>query len=221
MEVSPSLSRRERERNLRRREMLDAAKAVFAEKSYADATVDEIAERAQYGKGTIYLYFKGGKQEILSVLLDELFEAVHRRMEILVRDAESSAGHSRDLLYNYLSWLFQHMMLNHDLFIVSVKEIDRSFAREATGNRVQWGERFDGLVTMQEVFFTIAINRGEIRQTDAAALAHVFIGMVRGYLTMVLGAGVDRDGLDTQASSRQATEWLISLLYDGVTVNTG
>ena len=44
------MTRRERERLKNRRTMLEAARAVFAEKSYADATVEEIAERAQFGK---------------------------------------------------------------------------------------------------------------------------------------------------------------------------
>ncbi|MEL6613746.1 MAG: helix-turn-helix domain-containing protein, partial [Bacteroidota bacterium] len=50
------LSRRERERLARRAAMLDAATALFAEKGYASATLDEVAERAEFGKGTLYNY---------------------------------------------------------------------------------------------------------------------------------------------------------------------
>jgi len=216
---SLSLSRRERERDLRRRAMLEAAKAVFAEKSYAEATVDEIAERAQYGKGTIYLYFKGGKQELLATLLDELFGEVHRHLKTLVKTLESSAGNSRDLLEDYLQWLVQHLIRNRDLFIVSVKETARSFSKKHEGGQVYWGERFDDLVTLQEVFFTIAMERGEIRQTDPAALANVFVGMVRGYLAMILTAGVE-NSRNIPEIARQAAELLVSLLYDGAARDT-
>ncbi|TKX68113.1 TetR/AcrR family transcriptional regulator, partial [Halorubrum sp. GN11_10-6_MGM] len=67
----PSLSRRERERRRRRQAMLDAARAVFAEEGYADATLDEIAERAEFGKGTLYNYFEGGKEELFLAVFDE------------------------------------------------------------------------------------------------------------------------------------------------------
>ncbi|HWV21754.1 MAG TPA: TetR/AcrR family transcriptional regulator [Devosia sp.] len=38
-------------------EMLDAALAVFSEKGFAAAKVDEVARRAGVSKGTVYLYF--------------------------------------------------------------------------------------------------------------------------------------------------------------------
>ncbi|GIV59650.1 MAG: hypothetical protein KatS3mg043_0739 [Rhodothermaceae bacterium] len=57
-----ALPRRERERLMRRRAMLEAARAVFAEKGYLQATVDEIAQRAEFGKGTLYNYFTGGRR---------------------------------------------------------------------------------------------------------------------------------------------------------------
>src|SRR5690606_26236644 len=75
MEVAP-LSRRDRERLARRRAMLDAARSVFAEKGYDGATLDEIAERAEFGKGTLYNYFEGGKEAILFALVDEVFDGL-------------------------------------------------------------------------------------------------------------------------------------------------
>jgi len=68
-----SLSRKERERLLRREAMLDAAKSVFAEKGYTKATLEEIAHRAEFGKGTLYNYFPGGKEQILIAVFDQLY----------------------------------------------------------------------------------------------------------------------------------------------------
>ena len=41
-----------------RNTILQAARAVFAEKGYADARMNDIAKRAGIAVGTIYLYFK-------------------------------------------------------------------------------------------------------------------------------------------------------------------
>ncbi|TAM39648.1 TetR/AcrR family transcriptional regulator, partial [bacterium] len=53
-----SLSRRERDKLLRRRDILRAAEHVFALKGYYEATMQDIARDAQYATGTVYLYFK-------------------------------------------------------------------------------------------------------------------------------------------------------------------
>ncbi len=49
--------RKVREKQMRRDLILKAAEEVFFEKGLRAATLDEIAERAEVGKGTIYLYF--------------------------------------------------------------------------------------------------------------------------------------------------------------------
>lgn len=72
--------RKEREKEERRTEILKAAEQVFFEKGLAQATMDEIAERAELSKGTLYLYY-GSKEDLyLGVecrgkqILQEMFE---------------------------------------------------------------------------------------------------------------------------------------------------
>jgi TetR/AcrR family fatty acid metabolism transcriptional regulator len=52
------LSRKEREYQTHRKEILSAAEGVFAEKGFFSSTMSEIAERAEFGTGTLYKYFK-------------------------------------------------------------------------------------------------------------------------------------------------------------------
>jgi len=63
-------ARREREKVARREAILRAAMAVFDDRGLLGATIEEIAERAEIGKGTIYLYFKV-KEEIFAALMTE------------------------------------------------------------------------------------------------------------------------------------------------------
>jgi AcrR family transcriptional regulator len=53
-----------------RQELLEAALAVFAERGYRDASVDEIAERAGYSKGAFYWHFSS-KDELFWALIEE------------------------------------------------------------------------------------------------------------------------------------------------------
>lgn len=57
-------TRRERERATRQKEILDAAEHLFFSKGFENTTMEEIAERAEFGKPTLYTYFKS-KEEIL------------------------------------------------------------------------------------------------------------------------------------------------------------
>lgn len=62
--------RRLREKEERRRQILDAATRVFARDTYERASMDEIAREAQLSKGAIYLYFPS-KRDLFMTLLDE------------------------------------------------------------------------------------------------------------------------------------------------------
>ncbi|MBC7249236.1 MAG: TetR/AcrR family transcriptional regulator [Anaerolineae bacterium] len=62
--------RRAREKARRRQEILQAAREVFFERGFHQATVDDVAFRAEVSKGTIYLYFES-KESILAHLLLE------------------------------------------------------------------------------------------------------------------------------------------------------
>ena len=63
----PKFQRRAEERP---REICAAALAVFAEKGFAAAKLDEIAQRAGVSKGTLYLYFKDKEELFRAVVRD-------------------------------------------------------------------------------------------------------------------------------------------------------
>lgn len=65
-------TRKVREKQAKRQEILKAARRVFAERGLHAATLDEIAERAEFAKGTLYCYFKGKEDLFISMLEHEI-----------------------------------------------------------------------------------------------------------------------------------------------------
>ena len=59
-----------RRKEARPNEILEAALTVFAEKGFAAAKLDDIAERAGVSKGTVYLYFES-KEAVFTALVQE------------------------------------------------------------------------------------------------------------------------------------------------------
>ena len=61
--------RKEREKEARKEDILDAAERVFFEKGLPLATMDEIAALAELAKGTLYLYYKSKEDLYLGVMM--------------------------------------------------------------------------------------------------------------------------------------------------------
>ncbi len=78
------LTRKEREKAEHRRLILEAAEAVFAEKGFHDAGVQEIAERAEFSVGYLYNLF-AKKTDLYGELIDlraaEFIADVRERLE--------------------------------------------------------------------------------------------------------------------------------------------
>ncbi len=59
--------RKQREKQRRVNEILDAAEAVFFSDLGISASMDEVAEKAEVSKGTLYLYFKNKESLLLGI----------------------------------------------------------------------------------------------------------------------------------------------------------
>src|SRR6185436_2083335 len=68
--VVSTLDPGDRAKQERRRQILSAAKAVFAEAGYHGASIHAIIERAQIARGTFYLYF-ASKAAVFDSILDQ------------------------------------------------------------------------------------------------------------------------------------------------------
>jgi len=80
--------RKEREKEQRRNDILDAAEKVFFSKGIDTATMDEVAETAELSKGTLYLYFKSKEDLCMGInirgllILQDLFQQALRREQV-------------------------------------------------------------------------------------------------------------------------------------------
>jgi AcrR family transcriptional regulator len=76
------VERREREKNIRRKQILEAAEKVFAAKGFAGATMEDIAQEAELSPATFYLYFKN-KEELYTHLNLRILRYATARLEHL------------------------------------------------------------------------------------------------------------------------------------------
>ncbi|MGA3116993.1 MAG: TetR/AcrR family transcriptional regulator [Syntrophobacteraceae bacterium] len=111
-EATPLLSRPSAKERI-----LDAALEVFSLKGFHPATMDEIAEKAGVGKGTLYRYFET-KEKLFA-------ELVRLRLEELGRRAGSSIDGRDDVLTmisKYIRIYFEFFDLNQRLYRLIIQE---------------------------------------------------------------------------------------------------
>jgi len=102
----------------RRKQILDAATQVFAEKGFHRATIKDIARVAGIADGTIYTYF-ASKDEVLLAVLDRLNETTERKQQFVL-------GDEQDLKAFFRAYLRQRMALlwpNAEVFRAVLPEL--------------------------------------------------------------------------------------------------
>jgi AcrR family transcriptional regulator len=166
--------RRAREKELRRRSILDAARAAFFEDGFHLATVDDVAARAEVSKGTVYLYFESKETILAHLLLEGLDELVAVLEEAYAAERDIAPGERlRRLAMGYLNFFQANphyfrliMALDRGRFQQTVPDqlYEQILARSLRG--FHWVIRAVEQGINQEVF-----NVTECRQAAAALWA--------------------------------------------------
>ncbi len=85
------MARRRTRPEVRRNELIAAARDVFAEKGVANAAVSDIVKAAGVAQGTFYLYFDA-KTDVINAVVDGMAEGLVEAVEQAVAEAEAGAA---------------------------------------------------------------------------------------------------------------------------------
>src|SRR6187549_592747 len=84
-------AKRERRKEARPGELLDAALDLFVEKGFAATRAEEVAARAGVSKGTLYLYYPSKEELFKAVVRENLSARIAEGAEIVARHEGSMA----------------------------------------------------------------------------------------------------------------------------------
>src|SRR5437868_12702736 len=127
----------------RRKQILDAATRVFAEKGFHRATIKEIARVAGIADGTIYTYF-ASKDEVLLAVLDRLNETTERRQQFVLGDEQDFKAFFRAYLQQRMALLWP----NAEVFRAVLPELlvngklRRQYYEQVLAPTIAVGEQF-------------------------------------------------------------------------------
>ncbi len=89
--------RKQREKEQRRKQIMEAARKVFSAKGFNRATMEEIAGEAELSPGTLYLYFKN-KEELHTSLSIAILEYISSQMKKFINRQDINAEEKMHLL---------------------------------------------------------------------------------------------------------------------------
>jgi TetR/AcrR family fatty acid metabolism transcriptional regulator len=95
-------SLKEKQRQERADLILQAAEAIFTEKGYHEASMDEIAARVGVAKGTVYLYFPSKQDLVFALFKRELEEFLE-----VAKQVSSSNASAHEKLEHLLHYVYQ------------------------------------------------------------------------------------------------------------------
>lgn len=102
-EVRPASDRVQRKRGRRIREILTAAAELFGERGYGAVSLEDVADRLDVTKSSLYYYFSG-KDELVTAAIETLGEEWTTRLEeLLERTEESPAVRLRALIHEHVT----------------------------------------------------------------------------------------------------------------------
>ncbi|GMQ81083.1 MAG: TetR/AcrR family transcriptional regulator [Rhodothermia bacterium] len=208
------LSRRERERLTRQSAMLSAATELFAEKGYAGATLDEIALRAEFGKGTLYNYFPGGKKQILLAIFDQLYDGLCALIEDSFGTEENEPF--RDTMEAFVSNCFQFFYEQFNLFMILVKEAEQLIFSDDQERVAYFVQQQNRVLQTLAGPLREAMNRGDIREMPPELLANMLFVNIKGYQMRRCPRNLTQSKKPLENPSKEQAGFLTDFILYGV-----
>jgi AcrR family transcriptional regulator len=177
-EQGPREQRRRQRQDLSRAQVLDAAEYVFARKGFHDATIKEIASRAEFSVGAVYGFFENK---------DDLFAQIYRRRgrEFMagmrtVLDGGGGDG-ARERLHRLAEFQVGFFRAHADFGRLFLRSSGVPLGDGNTPVDRAVAENYTEAMNLQAKLFREGQDRGELRDGDPDVLALLFSGIVSAY----------------------------------------
>jgi AcrR family transcriptional regulator len=170
-----TISRRESERNARKKLILNSALEVFKSKGIEHATMDEIALEADFGKATLYYYFKS-KEEIFNTILVTGWITLWDSVEDIVIDKNTPRKQFIKIIKRLIELVNDDRPLYEFLFFAP------QTLPAKDGIEPEWKQYQIKLTNTIHQLIKIGIEKKEFPQIDSQltlkALGFIFHGMI-------------------------------------------
>jgi AcrR family transcriptional regulator len=169
--------RRSKAYEKKRREILDAALALFASRGFEGTTVEAVADSLGYTKPALYYYFSNKEEIFKSIVLESLREA-NAQIELIRAREKPSREKLRDLIRFYIDEHFArkgYFSIHHQFKDFQQRILEGS-------DREEFGRLSSAIPQSIIGIIRQGIAAGEMRSEDPKVLGGIIFGMLAGVL---------------------------------------
>ena len=163
-----------------RERIMEAAEALFAEKGYHDAAMDEIVRRTSVSKGGLYFHFPS-KERLFFAVMDHLGRRLVRRIEEKIAGQEKAIDRLEVALTTVLELLGRRRRLAK-LLLIQGYSMGNAFEQKRT-------EIYSGFASLIEDNLERAVAEGSIRPLNTRIASHIWVGAINEVLIRWLYTG--------------------------------
>lgn len=198
--------RRERERELLRARIIDAARDLLLESGVDAISMRAIAERIEYSPATIYIYFQG-KEELIRAVVTTGFE----RLRSLTMAERARVGETAGAAVQYgaLGRAYARFAVDNPAYFRIMFELPSTAELQCQMAPVD-PEGFEEAVVMVEQ----AVAAGELEAPDPRRVALLGWATVHGLTTLYLSGHLQEETPTTE-SFYDMVEFAMTSLFQG------
>jgi len=153
-------TRRERKKEKNRNDIIECAVSLFKEKGFAETTIDEILDKANISRGTLYNYFPD-KESILVGYFQNKIARASQELSADMQTADQNIREQLDILIDFMQQIF-----TDDL---DLAEIYFRYRLQSFGNPFESSQR-SGMENLVTGIIQAGQTSGEIRSDLPAAM---------------------------------------------------
>ena len=166
-------SRKEREYQVRREEILRAAEKIFAQNGFYNSTVAEIAKESEFAIGTLYQFFTN-KEELYYTMMIEKFDLLYKTLQTKVSENNTCLEKLSCLVEEVLSFIEQHVDF-FKIFTWELNVLNSNMNNQLKDQLV--GKHFTYIQLISDVIKE-GFKEGVLKQGNADDLSTALVGMM-------------------------------------------
>jgi AcrR family transcriptional regulator len=187
----------------KRRTILEAAKKLFFERGYQNATIEMITELAGLSTGTFYLYFKS-KREIYMTLYADGIDIFHRMAERAISwPGMSTIGRLSAIADAYHRFYTEY---KEYFDILAFIHLHQEELKNPGDIKSELDEKALKLLQMIESVIRKGVESGELAPMDTWKATNVLWGMMDGLVMLAERQNVTVIGVSLEELIKQALE---------------
>ena len=154
---------------LRMNSIIDAAETVILEKGFEDSTFTDFAEKANYNKRTIYLYFKN-KDDIFAAVTYRVLDKIESTVQKKVKQKENGLTNLQRIAWAYYTFFLHNPKYFSLLWTLENKVFVPDKQEEYSSHVLQSFEKRKRAVTIIYQAYNKGLQDGSITATTNPTL---------------------------------------------------